>query len=240
MLERLTPAFRIVCMLLVGLVCFQISRIVMHKNPLDDLKIPASAYANVSQPAAQPKSTNSAAVKSTNSPSIQTTNSATNAVAPQATNSVARSATNTPSLEATNSSSRRATSSSSRRSSSSGATLGSPSGSKDPNLSPAVQARIDKIVQSEILGAIVRPLPMALLGVAGRDAFIRAPNGQTGLVREGEEFGGLKLLRIDINRVLIEHEGQQKELTLFQGLGSETLLPRGDKKPSETTSQPQP
>jgi hypothetical protein len=237
MLERLMPAFRIVCILLAGLVCYQISRIVMHKNPLDDLKIPASAFANVPGPA-EARATNSTAPKATNSPSSQgTTNLATNAVAVQATNSVVRPATNTVSLEATNASARRTASSSSRRSTS--GPPGSP-GSKDPNLSPAVQARIEKIVQSEILGAIVRPLPMALLGVAGRDAFIRAPNGQTGLVREGEEFGGLKLLRIDINRVLVEHEGQQKELTLFQGLGSETLLPRGDKKPSETTSPPQP
>jgi hypothetical protein len=237
MLERLSPVFRTVCILLAGFVCYQISRIIMHKNPLDDLKIPASAFANVSGPSAP--STNATATKATNSPSSQgTTNLATNAVAVQATNSAVRSATNTVSLEATNASARRTASSSSRRSAS--GPPGSPGGSKDPNLSPAAQARIEKIVQSEILGAIVRPLPMALLGVAGRDAFIRAPNGQTGLVREGEEFGGLKLLRIDINRVLVEHEGQQKELTLFQGLGSETLLPRGDKKPSETTSQPQP
>jgi hypothetical protein len=222
MLERLTPFFRIGCMLLAGLVCYQIARLITHKNPLDDLKIPASAFASNSQPAAQPKSTNSATAKPTNSVSTQPTNSATNIV----------------SLEATNASSRRSSSSSSRRSSSSAP--GAATASKDPNISPAVQARIEKVVQSEILGAIVRPLPMALLGIAGKDAFIRAPNGQTGLAREGEEFGGLKILRIDINRVLVEHEGQQKELTLFQGFGSETLLPRGDKKPSETSTPPQP
>src|SRR5947208_12468138 len=44
------------------------------------------------------------------------------------------------------------------------------------NLPPAIQARLDKITQSEILGAVVKPLPMALLGIAGQDAFIRAPN----------------------------------------------------------------
>jgi hypothetical protein len=237
MLERLTPFFRIGCMLLAGLVCYQIARLITHKNPLDDLKIPASAFAAASPPAAQPKSTNSATAKPTNSVSTQATNS-TNNVAGQTTNSAVRGATNILSLEATNASSRRTSSSSSRRSSSSAP--GAATASKDPNISPAVQARIEKIVQSEILGAIVRPLPMALLGIAGRDAFIRAPNGQTGLAREGEEFGGLKVLRIDINRVLVEHEGQQKELMLFQGFGSETLLPRGDKKPSETSTPPQP
>lgn len=99
------------------------------------------------------------------------------------------------------------------------------------DLPPAVQARVDRIVQSEVLGAVVRPLPMALLGIAGKDAFVRGADGQTGLVREGEEFGALKVLRIGTNRVLVEHEGQKKELILFSGFGSETLLPKEEKQP---------
>jgi len=99
------------------------------------------------------------------------------------------------------------------------------------NLPPAVQARIDRITQSEALGPIMRPLPMALFGIAGKDAFLRAPNGQTGLLKEGDELGGVKLLRVGTNRVMIEHEGQQKELTVFSGLGGETLLPAGKEKP---------
>ncbi len=98
-------------------------------------------------------------------------------------------------------------------------------------IAPVIQTRIDRIAQSEILAAIVRPLPMALLGIAGKDAFLRTPNGQTGLLKEGEELGGVKLLKIGTNRVLIEHEQQQKELMLFSGFGSETLLPKGDKNP---------
>jgi hypothetical protein len=98
-----------------------------------------------------------------------------------------------------------------------------------PPLSPALQTRIDRITQSEIFAPIVRPLPMALLGIAGKDAFVRAPNGQTGLLKEGEELGGLKLLKIGTNRILIEHEQQKKELLLFSGFGSDTLLPKGDK-----------
>ena len=94
------------------------------------------------------------------------------------------------------------------------------------NLPPAISARIDRVTQSEILGSIIRPLPMALLGIASQHAFFRAPNGQTGLLKEGEELGGVKLLRIGTNRVLIEHEGQQKELSVFSGFGSETLLPK--------------
>src|SRR5947209_8426279 len=87
------------------------------------------------------------------------------------------------------------------------------------NLPPAVQSRIDRITSSEILGAVIRPLPMALLGIAGKDVFLRAPDGQTGLLREGDELGGVKLLRVGTNRVLIEHEQQQKELTVFSGFG---------------------
>ncbi len=100
-----------------------------------------------------------------------------------------------------------------------------------PELPPPIQARVDKIIQSEILGQIMRPMPMALLGIAGRDVFLRAPNGQTGLVKEGDELGGVKLLQIGINRVLVEEDGQKKELTLFSGLGSQSLL-------SDTNSTP--
>jgi hypothetical protein len=99
------------------------------------------------------------------------------------------------------------------------------------NLPPAISAHIDRITQSEILGQIIRPLPMALLGIAGQDAFLRAPSGQTGLLKEGEELGGVKLLRIGTNRVLIEHEGQQKELSVFSGFGSESLLPKQKENP---------
>jgi len=98
---------------------------------------------------------------------------------------------------------------------------------QQPPIPPVLQTRIDRITQSEVLAAIVRPLPMALLGIAGKDAFLRAPNGQTGLLKEGEELGGVKVLKIGTNRVLVEHEQQKKELMLFSGFGSETLLPKG-------------
>ena len=104
-------------------------------------------------------------------------------------------------------------------------------GTAATNFPPAIAARIDRITQSEILGSIIRPMPMALLGIAGQDAFLRAPNGQTGLVKEGDELGGIKLIRIGTNRVLIEHEGQQKELSVFSGFGSETLLPKPKENP---------
>lgn len=103
---------------------------------------------------------------------------------------------------------------------------GQPVAGPGPAIPPLVQARVERIVQSEILGAIMRPQPMALIGIAGRDVFLRAPNGQTGMVREGEELGGVKILRVGANRVLVEHEKKQTELTIFSGFGSDTLLPK--------------
>jgi hypothetical protein len=96
------------------------------------------------------------------------------------------------------------------------------------SLPPAIQARVDRIVESEILGPFIRPQPAALMGIAGDFAFVRAPTGQTGLVKEGDDLGGLKLLRIGTNRVLIEEQGQKKELTIFSGIGGESLLPKQD------------
>jgi hypothetical protein len=92
-------------------------------------------------------------------------------------------------------------------------------------LPPDVQARVDRILQSEILGPVMHPMPMALLGIAGNDAFLRSPDGQTGMVKEGAELGSIKLLRIGTNRVLVEENGAKKELTLFAGMGGESLLP---------------
>jgi hypothetical protein len=108
-----------------------------------------------------------------------------------------------------------------------GAAAGTPrsGATKPPVLAGVAQGWVDKIKDSEVFGAAPKPLPMALLGIAGPDVIIRTATGQTGLLREGEELSGVKLLRVGTNRVLIEHEGQRKELTLFSGFGSESLLP---------------
>ena len=82
-----------------------------------------------------------------------------------------------------------------------------------------------------------RPMPMGLVGIAGNVAFLRAANGQTGLVKVGDELGELKLLQIGINRVLVEHEGQKKELTMFSGFGSESLVPKPKETNHETTAK---
>lgn len=100
-----------------------------------------------------------------------------------------------------------------------------PPGKRGADLPPAVQARISRITDSEILGPVVRPLPMGLTGIAGEFAFLRSASGQTGLVKEGDSLDDIKLLRIGINRVLIEQAGQKKELMIFSGYGGDSLLP---------------
>jgi hypothetical protein len=97
---------------------------------------------------------------------------------------------------------------------------------KAPDLPPEILAKVDRVYDSEVLGPVFHPMPMALLGIAGNVAFLRAPNGQTGVVKEGDEVGGLKLLRIGINRVLVEQDQEKKELTIFSGFGGESLLPK--------------
>jgi hypothetical protein len=79
---------------------------------------------------------------------------------------------------------------------------------------------------------------MGLLGIAGNRAFIRAPNGQTDMVKEGDTLGPIKLLRIGINRVLVEEDGQPKELMIYEGYGGESLLPKPSAKTNETTATP--
>lgn len=103
---------------------------------------------------------------------------------------------------------------------------GGPGGPGGPGASvpPEVQARMDRIIQSELLGMVMRPPPMALLGIVGSDVLLRAPNGMSGLVREGGELGGVQILRIGTNRVLVKENGEEKELTIFNGMGGESLL----------------
>ena len=101
-----------------------------------------------------------------------------------------------------------------------------------PPLPTQVSNQVERITQSEILGPVVRPRPVALLGIAGPDAFIRSTSGRTGLLRVGEVMDGIKLIQVGTNRVVIEQDGKRRELTIFAGLGSETLIPKEkDKKP---------
>jgi hypothetical protein len=183
--------------------------------------------------------TNGPALAQSNSVSMVGTN-ATNIVASKSTNATnVTTATNlvsgnAPTNAPTNSASTMIVGASGAR----GARRGGPGGPMEPGkLGPdvpiAIRSRVEKIVASEIFGPIMRPMPMALLGIGDNEAFMRAPNGQTGLMKEGDELGGIKMLRIGTNRVLVDQDGQNKELMIFGGIGSETLMPK-----KETTNEP--
>ncbi|MFO1488035.1 MAG: hypothetical protein U1F65_06125 [Verrucomicrobiota bacterium] len=103
---------------------------------------------------------------------------------------------------------------------------GGSGGGKSTEPPPEIKARVDRIYESELFGQIIRPMPMALLGIAGNSAMLRTPSGQTGLVKEGDSLGELKLLRIGINRVLVEQDGNKSELMIFNGYGGESLMPK--------------
>ena len=105
-------------------------------------------------------------------------------------------------------------------------------GGKPAELPPEIKARVDKIYESELFGQVMRPMPMGLLGIAGNSAILRSPSGQTGLVKEGDSLGEIKLLRIGINRVLVEQDGKKTELMIFEGFGGESLMPK-DKETSK-------
>lgn len=110
---------------------------------------------------------------------------------------------------------------------------GMPGGpNKAPELPPLIQGRINKIIVSEMFAQLMRPQPPELMGIAGNYAFLRASSGQTGIVKEGDSLGGLKLLEVGINRALIEEDGEKKELMIYAGLGSESLMT----KPKENTN----
>jgi hypothetical protein len=157
------------------------------------------------------------------------------------TNRVSKTGTNTASgtnvaLNTTNSpADKTGTNSSAKGPSKKGAMPGGRPGApqKIADLPAPVKERIDRITQGEILAPVMRPLPMGLLGIAGQSAFLRSADGQTGLVKEGDSLGTLKLLRIGTNRVLVEVDGEKKELMIFAGLGSESLLPKPDKSTNE-------
>jgi len=114
---------------------------------------------------------------------------------------------------------------------------GGAAGRKPATLPPEIQARVDRVYESEIFAPIVRPMPMALLGIAGKAAFLRTPTGQTGMVKEGENLGDVKLLQIGMNRVLVEQDGNKQELMIFAGLGGESLLTKTNDASNETTKK---
>ena len=278
MLERSLPVLRVICVALAALLLFQVGRLVVGRNPLGHLNIPAvptlppdtnapaggtgpnslaalgsgKTATNTAQPGVQiagvatnaPSGRDSGKTgsnappsllvyKGTNAPSpIAVTKSSTNFTEPRSgtyeTKSVARpdsARTNLPTTQHAPRTTQHSGLPPEMAAMGMGPS-GRPGATTAPELALPIRARVYGITDSEILGPIMRPMPMALLGIAGNVAFLRASNGQTGLVKEGDSLGGLKLLRIGTNRVLVEDDGQKKELTLFSGYGGESLLPK--------------
>lgn len=92
-----------------------------------------------------------------------------------------------------------------------------------PEDSNELKACLNHLERSGILGRTPGPQPLVLVGFAGSSAILQLPNGQTVLLAEGEERDGVKVIKTDTNRVLVEQDGQERELTQFSGIGSESL-----------------
>jgi hypothetical protein len=224
MLERFNPILRLACLALAALIVYQISQLAFKRNALAHGSV---SIAPIHLKSDKTETNTASAISKTNAP---TTNAVVTASPepPQemgmpAGFSLPPGVTLPPGAMAAMRSAR------SRPGGPGGLTgammmRGGPGGGMPANLPPEVAAMVEKIKTSQILGPDVKPPPMALLGIAGKDVFLRAPNGQTGIIREGEELGGVKLIRVGTNRVIVEENKQQKELTIFEGFGSETLL----------------
>ena len=103
--------------------------------------------------------------------------------------------------------------------------------------------RLAAIPERGVFGTPPAPTPAkppGLIGFLGDAVLLRAPSGSTGSAKVGEEFQGMKVLATATNRVLIEHNGEKKEFTIFNGLGSTSLLTEGeaiDTSPEDSTSE---
>lgn len=254
MRERPEQILKFVCWGLAALVLFQFIRIILTANPLAHVSVPAlPSLAEESSVVGQKTNAPSGAVSmdkagqssktfaESNSTVIKTnvvahtdavmkkTNSTTRPQLADARTNVitsgASAGTNIPPIRPSN-----------RPPVQLAGAIGFMPGAKRVTLAPAIQARVNRVTDSEILGPVIHPLPMALLGIAGDVAFLRAPDGQTGLIKEGDELGGIKLLRIGINRVLVEQAGQKTELTIFAGVGGQSLLDKPSEPSHETNS----
>lgn|GEM_PF-993579 len=240
--ERLTA--RILCMLLGALLVAQLARSALSKNPLNDLSVPPgfAEFVNVG-PSSPLQPAGAAPTTEQTRPVPKPSTSVTQAGSNSASARLGAPSSSAPGSPPTSASPGPATPPSpSPAAGPRGANkpapmvpgpgmMGGPGGALAA-FPEGVRGRIEKVRDSEILGPVPRPMPMALIGIVGPDVMLRSPTGQTGLLREGEELGGVKLIKIGTNRVLVEHEGQRKELMIFSGFGSDSLMPTGkDQKP---------
>lgn len=94
------------------------------------------------------------------------------------------------------------------------------------NLPGPIATRSQLIRQSELFGPVPRPQPIGLSAVFDNIAIISFPSGDRGPLKVGEERNGVQLLEVAANRALIVHEGATNELTIFSGIGSDSILKR--------------
>jgi hypothetical protein len=211
MLDRLEGALKWICLALAILLVAKLAQRFVRMDPLGNAAIPPLPTLTVAAPPTNAVPTNAPPTNA-----LQTN-------APASTNKI-----DAPKPGSTNTNAvvkaRRPRRGGSGMPGMFGPGMGGPGGGL--TLPTAIQARVDRIKESEILGPFMRPPPMALMGIADDEVFLRGPDGQTGLVKEGGDLGAVKVLRIGINRVLVEENGEKKELTLFNGFGSESLLPK--------------
>jgi hypothetical protein len=254
MFERSEVVFKILCAGVGALVLWQVVRAVQRSDPLAGASIPAlpslPASTNIQAGAKGTDVLTQGTNPGTNAPQDKPSAQGTNAVAratnlmaqgiitpgPPSTNDNPANPTNPPKAQGTNApvppaAAEARNNPAARPETAPGMVNAGLFPGQGPPLPPAVQGRLDRIIESEILGPVMHPQPVALLGIVGRDAFLQVPNGQSGLIKEGEELGGIKLLRLGINRALIEEAGEKKELTLFSGFGSESLLSKQTNSP---------
>lgn len=255
MRDRLESILRAACLVLAVLLLAQLIRAGFRANPLAGVKIPpvptletnSTAVASVAPMpavktagAVQPggAATNLSAVKTagTNRDHAATAHLSgtnmmvTNLMAGETTNNLLASGTNAPGQPHRKS---KRPGMPAGMMAFGGFPMGPGMGGPAPKLPAEIQTRVDKIVNSEIFAPVIHPLPMGLMGIAGDTAFLRTDDGQTGLVKVGDSLGDLKLLRIGINRVLVEQDGVKKELMIFDGYGGVSLLQND--KPNENT-----
>jgi hypothetical protein len=256
MFERFERPLKIICLAMAALLAWQLGYLILRGDPLAHLKIPAlptlpgatNETAKLEQKETNAALVNKPGTNGTNATIV--TNAANGTNVANATNAIAKS-TNAPAVSETGqtNASSGPKHGGSRKSGPPEGMPGMPpemmaqmmggmpggrmgGGMKKIELPPEVQARVERIIDSEFFGPVIRPMPMALIGIAEQEAFIQATNGQTGPVKLGGEMGGIKLLRIGVNRVLVEQDGEKKELTIFGGVGGESLMPNPTNAPS--------
>lgn len=217
--DRLNPLLRLGCILLLAGLLTRIVLLAVRPNPLADVRVPALPTLDAPSPTPTPTPSPMPPPQGTNLPAPGTN------LPPVGTNLPSGSSNSAP---ITKKPSPPRPTQSPVMPPGMMAMHGMPGspGRSPVSLSPLTQARLDRIIQSELLGPAPRPLPMALLGIAGTNAFIRTPQGMAGMLGEGNELGGIKLLRIGINRVLVDEGGTNRELTIFDGSGGPSLLPQ--------------